>query len=279
MKTLYISDLDGTLLTPDACLSERSTQLLQQLSAEGVFFSCATARSIVSVRSILSRVQMPMPVVLMNGVCIYDMHARQYLHYETIGVQTALQVTEILEQMQVPAFLYTIEGQELGCFHHRLDDPVMEAYRAARPQRFDRPFTQVDSLTQAVSDRTIYITMVDQKDRIQKIRDAVVHLPGLQYAFYKDVYDRDSWYLELCGAGASKRQAVDYLRHAYGFAHIIGFGDNLNDLSLFAGCDECYAVANARDEVKAAATGVIGSNLEDAVPEWILEHYYHNQKG
>lgn len=221
MKTLYISDLDGTLLTPDACLSEHATQLLQQLSAEGVFFSCATARSIVSVRSILSWVRMPMPVVLMNGVCIYDMHARQYLHYETIGVQTALQVTEILEQMQVPAFLYTIEGQELGCFHHRLDDPVMEAYRAARPQRFDRPFTQVDSLT----------------------------------------------------------QAVDYLRHAYGFAHIIGFGDNLNDLSLFAGCDECYAVANARDEVKAAATGVIGSNLEDAVPEWILEHYYHNQKG
>ncbi len=158
MKTLYISDLDGTLLTPDACLSERSTQLLQQLSAEGVLFSCATARSIVSVRSILSRVQMPVPVVLMNGVCIYDMHVRQYLHYETIGVQTALQVTEILEQMQVPAFLYTIEGQELGCFHHRLDDPVMEAYRAARPQRFDRPFTQVDSLTQAVSDRTIYIT-------------------------------------------------------------------------------------------------------------------------
>ena len=50
MKTLYISDLDGTLLTPDACLSERSTQLLQQLSAEGVLFSCATARSIVSVR-------------------------------------------------------------------------------------------------------------------------------------------------------------------------------------------------------------------------------------
>ena len=47
MKTLYISDLDGTLLTPDACLSERSTQLLQQLSAEGVLFSCATARSIV----------------------------------------------------------------------------------------------------------------------------------------------------------------------------------------------------------------------------------------
>ena len=52
MKTLYISDLDGTLLTPDACLSERSTQLLQQLSAEGVFFSCATARSIVSVRRV-----------------------------------------------------------------------------------------------------------------------------------------------------------------------------------------------------------------------------------
>lgn len=277
MKTLYITDLDGTLLTPDACLSERSTRLLQQLSAEGALFSCATARSIVSVRSILSRVRMPVPVVLMNGVCIYDTQRQEYLHYEPIGTDTALQVTQILEQMQVPAFLYTIEGQTLGCFHHRLDDPAMQAYQAARPQRFDRPFTQVDSLTQAVSDRTIYITMVDKEARIRQIRDAVAPLPGLQYAFYKDVYDRDSWYLELCGAGASKRQAVEYLRNACGFTHVIGFGDNLNDLSLFAGCDECYAVANAREEVKAAATGVIGSNLEDAVPAWILGHYHQNQ--
>lgn len=278
MKTLYISDLDGTLLTSKACLSAHSTALLQQLSAEGALFSCATARSMASVSQILAQVRMPVPVVVMNGVCIYDMQTRQYLRCEAIAADTAMQVAELLEQMQVPAFLYTMEKGSLGCFHHRLDDPVMEAYRAARPQRFDRPFIQVDSLTQAVSQQTIYITMVDKEERIRRIRDAIAPLPGLQHAFYKDVYDRDSWYLELCGAGASKRQAVEYLRNAYGFEHVIGFGDNLNDLSLFAGCDESYAVANARQEVRAAATGVIGSNEQDAVPEWILWHYHQNQK-
>ena len=38
---------------------------------------------------------------------------------------------------------------------------------------------------------------------------------------------------------------------------------------MFKAADECYAVANALDEVKQIATGVIGSNEEDAVAEFI----------
>ncbi|MBR3483736.1 MAG: HAD hydrolase family protein [Lachnospiraceae bacterium] len=38
---------------------------------------------------------------------------------------------------------------------------------------------------------------------------------------------------------------------------------------MFKAADECYAVANALDEVKQISTGVIGSNEEDAVAEFI----------
>ena len=38
---------------------------------------------------------------------------------------------------------------------------------------------------------------------------------------------------------------------------------------MFAAADEAYAVSNAIDEVKAAATGVIGSNDEDSVARFI----------
>ena len=48
MNTLYISDLDGTLLTNDARLSEFSRAVLRELIADGLSFSVASARSVVS---------------------------------------------------------------------------------------------------------------------------------------------------------------------------------------------------------------------------------------
>ncbi len=45
MKTLYISDLDGTLLDKNAKLSPRSAQIISELIQKGLLFSVATARS------------------------------------------------------------------------------------------------------------------------------------------------------------------------------------------------------------------------------------------
>ena len=49
------------------------------------------------------------------------------------------------------------------------------------------------------------------------------------------------------------------------------FGDSLNDVSMFKIADEAYAVGNAREEVKALATAVIGYNEEDAVAHFLRD--------
>ena len=50
------------------------------------------------------------------------------------------------------------------------------------------------------------------------------------------------------------------------------FGDGRNDLDMFEMADESYAVENAVDELKAAATGVIACNEDDGVAKWLLEN-------
>lgn len=45
MKTLYVSDLDGTLLRSDAKTSAYTNQVIHQLTSDGILFSYATARS------------------------------------------------------------------------------------------------------------------------------------------------------------------------------------------------------------------------------------------
>ena len=57
----------------------------------------------------------------------------------------------------------------------------------------------------------------------------------------------------------------------YGFDEIVAFGDNLNDLPMFEQADIKIAVGNARDEVKAAADIVIGTNDNDGVAQWLCD--------
>ena len=43
MKTLFISDLDGTLLQPDAKLSQYTINTINQLIDKGMLFTVATS--------------------------------------------------------------------------------------------------------------------------------------------------------------------------------------------------------------------------------------------
>ena len=52
MKTLYVSDLDGTLLRSDETISTYSAETLNALTKKGMLFSYATARSYHTARKV-----------------------------------------------------------------------------------------------------------------------------------------------------------------------------------------------------------------------------------
>ncbi|MEG1180345.1 MAG: HAD hydrolase family protein, partial [Oscillospiraceae bacterium] len=81
MSTLYITDLDGTLLTPNICVSAKSAEILNMLINNGMLFSVATARSQGSIRGLLDNVDIRLPIVLLNGVFIYDLKDKKNLHH------------------------------------------------------------------------------------------------------------------------------------------------------------------------------------------------------
>lgn len=67
-KTLYVSDLDGTLLRRDGTLSPFTIQTINQLTEQGMLFSYATARSHVTAGKITEKIMPQIPVIVYNGV-------------------------------------------------------------------------------------------------------------------------------------------------------------------------------------------------------------------
>ena len=82
MKTLYVSDLDGTLLTPEKEISKASADILNHLIQKGLLFTVATARSPATACEVLSNLKLELPGILLNGAVLYDFRTVSYTHLD-----------------------------------------------------------------------------------------------------------------------------------------------------------------------------------------------------
>jgi HAD superfamily hydrolase (TIGR01484 family) len=99
-KTLYISDLDGTLLNRSAELSGYTIKTMNALIAGGLNFSVATARTLATAAKILSGLSLKLPIVLMNGVLTYDPERQRYLHINALSPETTARSEEHTSELQ-----------------------------------------------------------------------------------------------------------------------------------------------------------------------------------
>ena len=112
-QTLYITDLDGTLLTPEKKVSPRSVEIINRLLAEGMLFSVATARSAATAVELLAPLHLTAPGVLLNGALLYDFSKQEYIDCAPISHAAAKKVLEVLAEFNRPPFLYTLNQNEI----------------------------------------------------------------------------------------------------------------------------------------------------------------------
>ena len=234
-------------------------------------FSVATARSIYSVKPITAKLGINAPCLLMNGVSMYDLRADRYIYSESIQIDAQKSIIEIFHESGVSCFMYKIRDRLLAAYYEKITTHVMNSFAEARKNKYNKPFVQCGNMLDEADCGTIYFTAVDERENLLPVREAVEKVEGADSAFYEDTYTH-KWYLEIFSDKASKANGLRRLRRDFGYDEIICFGDNLNDLSMFAEADVRIAVGNARPEVKAAADAVIGSNDNDGVAEWLMKN-------
>ena len=269
MKTLCISDLDGTLLSSSAELSEYTKSALNTLLSGGLDFSVATARTLASTVKILDGLNLQLPIVLMNGVLVYDMGRQEYVQINRLSPETVAAVIKTLRRFSLTGFMYELKNCELTTYHESLEQKPLRDFVEERISRYYKTFRHTEGFSEISPENIIYFTLLSTHKQLSPVYEALKTLPGLALTFYRDTYSDDLWYLELFSTTASKKNAVDFMRRKLGYKRIVCFGDNLNDLPMFEACDVRVATENAQPEVKAAADFVCGLNDDDGVVKWI----------
>ncbi len=270
MKTLYLSDLDGTLLRSDGSLSPFTRDAISLLSREGALFSFATARTYATVIPMFRHVDLRRPLVLMNGVVLYDPVEKKTLRHHALPVEIGHKAEEVFAKYGKNPMLYFETDSTMRVEYKSLCNEPQRNYVAQRDHFYNKGFEQVERYHFDKGD-FLYIVTLDYKDEIEPIYREMRLLPGVHFTFYEDNYT-DCYFLEGMRSDVSKATGAAEVKDLVGADRIVAFGDNLNDLPLFELADESYAVANAHPALKERATGVLGSNDADAVARFLLKH-------
>lgn len=90
MKTLYVTDLDGTLLRHDETLSEFTITTINQLIDKGMLFCYATARSAHTACKVTQGLSTHMPMIVYNGVFIRDGKTNLLSNCFDVGIKDVL---------------------------------------------------------------------------------------------------------------------------------------------------------------------------------------------
>ncbi len=272
--TLYVSDMDGTLLDNDSRVSERSAEIISGLSKRGALITVATARTPATVQPLLHAMYSLCPAIVMTGASLWDRNRVRYVNPQVMDTATAVGILNEFDRHGVNPFVYTLGANgELDVYHvtllHRHERDFYETRRHLTLKRFHLGQPVPDSHT----DRVILMFAIGPTELIEPLADSLRTAHRCAVSCYPDINSRSTSLIEVFAPGVSKAEAVRRLADMTGAERIVVFGDNLNDLPMMEIADVAVAVENAFPQVKERADVVIGRNSDDAVARFIAADF------
>lgn len=270
MKIIAL-DLDGTLLTYDKRLTEKTKDVLMAASEQGHWIVPATGRALKAIPEAVLSLPFLRYVISINGASVSDQLTGEKLYSANIPTKIALELMEYAKQFDC---MYDCYWQDTGwcnrtfldrIWHYHTDEEVVRLILNSRQP--------VDDLEQMISKQAESVQKVQLCFRDLEERKAAKH--GIE-AHFPEIVATSSFQnnLELNWITADKGKGLLHLAGHLGLdaSDTIAFGDSSNDLSMLRAAGTGVAMGNASEEVKSVCDAVTLTNDQDGVASYLEQH-------
>jgi Cof subfamily protein (haloacid dehalogenase superfamily) len=263
-------DLDGTLLRTDKVLSERTLAALRGCQSRGIKLILATGRAVEAGEVYRKLIGSEGPQVYYNGAEVVDMPGGKCIFSRYVDTEPIGYAASLAAEMGVYFQIYFPAGT-LG------DGEILMANKLGEESEYYRRTSGVQaiagdlaaSLSAPGVSQIIKGLFITDGEHQKKLRAVLTERYG------KSVYlvNSSPIYLEILANGVSKGVGLAYALKYLGLkaANAVVFGDEENDLPMFAAAGFSAAPANAKPPVLEAASFHIPSNDEDGVAAFLEE--------
>lgn len=270
MRTLYVTDLDGTLLNTKDRINPESLRIINELVGRGMLFTYATARSLESACVVAEGLTLTSPVIVYNGAFIMRPDTREIISSLYFTEEEAGFVRRILEQSQISPLVYSfVRGRERVSWNTARENEGIKRYLSKR--KGDRRLRPLEDGERLYDGNVFYYTCIGEKEELMPLYEIFSGDERFRCTLQQELYRPEYW-CEVMPRKATKAEAIRNLKNLWNCDRIVSFGDAINDIPMFRISDECYAVENAVPELKRAATGILDSNDRDGVAKWLAQN-------
>lgn len=246
-KKIFFSDLDGTLLTKEKKISDKTKKALDEFVAAGNHFAICTGRGLDNVLDVVRELDLDYPgmyLICYNGAQIYDNDAGRDLFRIGVPLDLIPGIFETASEYGVHVHTYTADslispdnGEEMQYYNRVIKRPVIVT----------------EDVVSALPEAPCKVIAIELHDleKLERFRKAIMD----KYSdMVTTVYSNPN-YLEVFMKEAGKGSAVVRLSEHLGIPieNTIAAGDEQNDISMIEAAGLGIAMINATDIVKESA--------------------------
>ncbi|MGW8194997.1 MAG: HAD family hydrolase, partial [Desulforhopalus sp.] len=258
-NSIFVTDLDGTLLTGQRLVAAEDLLALQWLRDMGSRVVIATGRSNYSFGKLLEtlgyaecRAALPVDYLIFStGAGIMDFQEKRILKSCSLGAQDVKAIVEYLDTQDfdymihspIPDtrnFFYRSRGGENPDFQTRI-----EMYRQFAVPLGRTPLKNWSGATEV-------LCIVSQQQGFQATRRIRQALSRYSVIMATSPLDGKSVWIEIFAPGVSKSRATDWLCRQLKISRnmVAAVGNDYNDVDLLQWVAKGYVVANAPEELQ-----------------------------
>lgn len=262
---IFFFDLDGTLLTSEKKISDKTMNALKKFTDAGNYFCINTGRAIDSAKAVYEGLGLNFKGSFLcgsNGTQIYSVDEKKYIYKTGVPFDLVPKIFDISKRTGVHCHTYN-------------EDSIISPYNGECMDYYRRVIKTPLIVTEDVlpylqepPSKMIAIELHDH-DKQEEFRRQVEELAGDRLTLlYSNPY-----YLEIFPSEAGKGSAVKRLADYLGIpvTNTYAAGDEENDISMIeaAGCG--IAMINGTDKVKAIADVITtDDNNNDGLAKFLL---------
>jgi Cof subfamily protein (haloacid dehalogenase superfamily) len=267
---LVAADLDGTLLTPQGAVSERTLAAVHRLEREGVALCMATSRRWASTAPLASSLAMRGPLILYDGAIARDYPSGEVLSCDPLPRETAQAAVALLAAHGLrPIAQYSAaEGELLLAGPAPTGPDASASYLANFAAQ-----VRVAPIAELVDrDDALRVVAFGSARHLRQVAQELAQLPCGRQLIKTGTYSAAE--LTCFAPTASKGAALVTLAARLGMSldETFAIGDGINDISMLRVAGVSVAMRNALQMVRRAAQHQTQSNAEDGFAAALEAH-------
>lgn len=260
---LIVLDLDGTLLTDDQKISEKTKNTLFKAKEAGHQVMIATGRPFRASQLYYNELMLSTPIVNFNGALVHHPKNKSWQTvHSPIDLRVVYDVVDSVDKYQYENLIAEVMDD---VFIHVENKTMLDMFNMGEPQ------VTIGNLKGSLNEDPTSLLIHAEESNVPLIRD---HLESV----HAELIEHRRWgapfhIIEIVRKGLSKAVGISLIAKEMNIPRerIIAFGDEDNDLEMIDYAGIGVAMSNGITDLKNIANEVTLSNNEDGIAKILIE--------